>query len=120
MIDWDKTHDWVLIKFEHTSTRIVIHFKEDIPIASELKAVKRAVPECRTASTIGLRKQIIEDGSLALYNIPISAAINVISDLEKEGFNVILEIAFSTSYLPIDRTIDMKRLPKSMSSQTFQ
>jgi hypothetical protein len=104
MIDWDKAHDWVLVRFEHTSTKIVIYFKEDIPAASELKAVKRLAPECRNASTMGLRKQIIGDGKLALHNIPISDAVKIISDLEQEGLNVILEIAFSTSYLPIDRT----------------
>jgi hypothetical protein len=104
MTDWDRSHDWVLIKDTHYCIKIFIRFQKNIPSASELQAVRRCIPEWRNISVMGLLKLIIQDGYLVSHDVLSSDAIKIILDAKKAGLNANLHYTCINSYLPIDRT----------------
>ncbi len=104
MADWERSHDWVLIKYNRNYTRIIIHFQQDKPSIGELLAVRRCLPQFSHDSPAKIRTLIIEAGGLFLDEMLSSDAVRVMEGIKGQGLNISVESRSFASYLPIDRT----------------
>jgi hypothetical protein len=106
MADWERSHDWVLIRFDRHYTKIIIYFQQDKPSTDELMTIRRCLLGFSNASPAKLRTLIIEAGGLFLDKMPSSDAARVIESIQGQGLYIVVENRSVTSYLPIDRTTD--------------
>jgi hypothetical protein len=104
MLDWDRSHDWVLHRFWNDLTRITIHFRQAPPTAAELAALRRCLPRFRDTAPSAVRAALTPAGVLPLGEMPTREARRLIEVAQAQGLDVVAEGASFASYLPYDRT----------------
>jgi hypothetical protein len=104
MLDWDRSHDWVLQHFWTDQTRVTICFRQGAPSLGELVALRRCLPEYRDVPPADLKAMIGDTGSLPLDILPTPDARRLIDAARGQGLEVVAESASFVSYIPFDRT----------------
>jgi hypothetical protein len=104
MLNWDRSHDYVLHRFWNDLTRVTIRFQDAPPSVHELAALRRCLPQFREVAPAALRGQIGESRDLSLGVMPTPEARSVIEAAQAQGLEVVAESASFVSYLPYDRT----------------
>lgn len=109
MLEWDRSHDWVLERFWHDRTHVVIQLRQAPPSVAELVAVRRCLPQFRDMPPADLRAMIGDAGMLSLGVLPTAQAQQLIQAIEAQGLQVVTEDASRASYLPHNRTTQSAR-----------
>ena len=104
MLDWDRSHDWILHLFRVEETRVTIRFRYNPPSVPELAALRRCLPEFRHVAPARLRARLSETGALELGNMPTREARPLIESALGEGLDVAVECEPRVGYVPFDRT----------------
>jgi hypothetical protein len=104
MLEWDRSHDWVVQRNFHELTRVSIRFRQGTPSVAELIAVRRCLAQFRNWPPGALREAIRASGMLALGDLPTREARPLIESATAEGLEVVAENCSFVSYLPHDRT----------------
>lgn len=104
MADWDRTHDWELIRIFQDLTRVTISFKAAVPSLPELAAIRRCLPQFQHMPPAALLSAIGGAGVLPLGVLPTPEARELIRTTEAAGLRVMGEGASEVGYLPFDRT----------------
>jgi hypothetical protein len=104
MLDWDRSHDWVLHRHWHDLTRVIVRFRRWPPTVAELAALRRCLPHFRDMPPTAVRATIPSSGVLELGIVPTPNARRWIEALQAEGVEVVAKSMSFVSYLPIDRT----------------
>jgi hypothetical protein len=104
MLNWDRSHDWVLQRYWNDLTRVTIQFRQGPPSVAELAALRRCLPQYRHTPPAKVRAMVPASGVLNLGVMPTRQARELIGVAQAEGLEVVAESASFVSYLPYDRT----------------
>jgi hypothetical protein len=105
MLNWDRSHDFVLLRWRRDLTSITIRFQTSSPSVAELIALRRFLPRFRDMAPRAVREMIGHSQELRLDALPTPEAILLIEEAEREGLDVHAEQKSFTGYQPYDRTI---------------
>jgi phosphatidylserine/phosphatidylglycerophosphate/cardiolipin synthase-like enzyme len=104
MLEWDRTHDWVVHCFESDRAELTVLFDGARPALRELAALRRCLPEFRDLPPATARARAGADGRLALGELPGPEARRLSDDLRRAGLRAELRNTSAVTYLPLDRT----------------
>ena len=104
MLDWDRSHDWVLRRFWNDQTCVAIRFKQSPPSFPDLIALRQCLPQFRVVAPAELRAKIGQVDMLELGTFSTREARRLLEAAQGQRFEVITEDASFVTYLPFDRT----------------
>jgi hypothetical protein len=104
MIDWERTHDWLLHCFAHDLAQLTILFDHDRPSLRELMALRKSLPEFGDLSPAAARERARAIGRVALEEMWGPEARRLAVRLQHAGLRTEIRNTSYISYLPIDRT----------------
>ena len=90
-LDWDRSHDVILIRFWHDLVQIEIQFTQTDPSVPELVAIRPCLPQFRELPPAEVRERVGNSGSLILDPMSPSAAQLLIDLLVKEQLRVVVK-----------------------------
>ena len=105
MVDWDRSHDWVLTCYESDRAELTVLFDQSQPSVHELVALRRCLPAFREVSPADARTRAAgARGRLELGELAGPEARRLLDELRRAGLRSELRNTSSVSYLPLDRT----------------
>jgi hypothetical protein len=103
-MDWDRSHDWILLRRFHDRAMISVAFERGQPSVGELIALRKCLPQFRDMSPAALRDSAGSSGRLDLGEFDGILVRPLVEKLEREGLAVAVRKTSFISYLPLDRT----------------
>jgi hypothetical protein len=104
MLDWDRSHDWVLTCYESDRAELTVLFDRSLPSLHELVALRRCLPTFRQMSPADARARAGGGGRLELGELAGPEARLLLDKLRRAGLRTELRNTSNVSYLPLDRT----------------
>jgi len=104
MLDWDRTHDWVLQRFSSDRAELMVLFEASQPSLRELMALRQCLPSFKDIPPAAARAQAGSSGQLELGELPGPEARRLQSKLQRVGVRSEVRVTSRVSYTPLDRT----------------
>jgi hypothetical protein len=104
MVDWDRSHDWVLTCYESDRAELTVLFDQSQPSVHELVALRRCLPAFREVSPADARTRAGAGGRLELGELAGPEARRLLDELRRAGMRTELRNTSTVSYLALDRT----------------
>jgi hypothetical protein len=105
VIDWDRSHDWIVERTFYNRLRVSVRFAAGKPSVAELVAVRRCFPQFANMPPQSLLTQVGHSGALEIGTFPATEARHSVKDAQQAGLNVVAENASYVIYVPVDRTL---------------
>src|SRR6185503_7697293 len=104
MLDWDRTHDWILQRFTSDRATLMVLFEASKPSLRELVALRQCLPSFKDIPPAAARAQGGSSGRLELGELPGPEARRLQSKLQRAGVRSEVRVTSTVSYMPLDRT----------------
>lgn len=105
MSDWDRSHEYVLVRFVKERAHLELHFTPGAASSADLIAIRKGLPEFRHVSPAALRKHLGTSGHLDLGDHPRSVALERMAVLRQQGLTVSATEFTRVDHLIYDKTI---------------
>ena len=105
MSEWDRSHQYVLIRFVKEGTHLELRFTPGVASAVELIAIRKGLAEFRLVPPAALRELLGTSGRLDLGDHPRPAALERVTALRRHGLTVVATEFTRVDYLIYDKTI---------------
>lgn len=102
-IEWDRSRDWVLIRYERVFASVTIEFDHDDPSIREILAVRQCLPQFRDTPPKAIREHLGTNGRFHLGQMAQDVADELVETATQNGLCMKAERFSRVSYLPCDQ-----------------
>jgi hypothetical protein len=104
MLEWDRSHDWVVRRHFHDRAVVTVVFKNERPSIVELVSLRKCLGKFQHISPAVLRESIGRVKRLEIGEFEGIQVRLLVEKLESNALSVVVRSSSFVSYLPVDRT----------------